>query len=410
MRALKKLLSTPLVWKRVRRSRVLIYGSSGSEIIKNYLAEEATVYKHPESEINVWVAAAVLTRLRLSREGYLYAYLRMARPSVVITMEDNDSLFYRIQALIPTSQTLAIQNGRRDNFAGSPHGGFFERVLKLREHQQLGASYICVFGAAIGELYTKSIGIRESNIVPIGSIRNNAVAETEPTNQSRIIYISSMPNFALGGHPESGATLAFYHGLPVTYRDNWLAEKLAVSYASRFASNTNRQFVVLGKRSSTHTGEYQYYSELLRDSTWSFVPCENQASSYRIVSRNDICVAVDGTLAYEMFGRGYRVAFLSGRLESAGLRQFRDCNFGFPLSLPGRGPFWTDELSISETERVLSFASMSDSGDWESAASDLRKQLMIHDPMNTRLCELLDRMGVATTGPRYWQHDFIPMN
>lgn len=410
MKFLRRLFSTPLVWQRVRQSRVLIYGPSGSEIIKNYLAEEASIYRHPEHEINIWVAVAAISRLQLSREGYLHAYLRMVRPSVVITMEDNDLLFYRIQALNPTCSTLAIQNGRRDHSAGSQAGGFFEQASSLRACREIGATYIAVFGAAIGNLYTESLGIHESRVIPIGSIRNNAVAETEPRYESRIIYISSMPNFALGGHPESDERLAYYHGSPVTYRENWLAEKLAVTYASQFAHNSNRPFVVLGKRSSMHGGESQYYSELLRESKWSFIPCEDQASSYRYITHDDICVAVDGTLAYEMFGRGYRVAFLSGRLKSAGLGQFRDCNFGFPLVLPNRGPFWTDEISTSEVERVLGFVSTSDEEEWENATGEWREQLMVHDPMNERLCDLLEELGVATTGPRYWQNALIPSN
>jgi len=388
----------------------MIYGSSGSEIILNYLAEDAVVFKHPDYEINIPIALVALMRGRLSREGYLLTYLERVRPAVVITMEDNDCLFYRIRPLMPSCRTVAIQNGRRDNYANSPNGGFFDELGRMGERQPIGASCIAVFGSAVGSLYSNCFKYDSPRIVPIGSIRNNAVPENTSERRPRIVYISSMPNFALGGNPESESRLAFYHGSPITYRQYWLAEKLAVYQAARFSELNQFSFVVLGKRTGDDDSEFRYYSQVIGDHQWEFIPCQNQATSYQNILCNDVLVAVDGTLAYEMFGRGYRVAFLSGRLFMAGLGQHKDCNFGFPLKLQDRGRFWTNEVSESETQRVLQFVTTCDKLEWERETRALREQLMVHDPGNTLLCDSLRDLGISSTGPGNWKSELIPEN
>jgi surface carbohydrate biosynthesis protein len=388
----------------------MIYGSSGSEVILNYLSEGAEVFKHPEYEINAWVALAALVRGRITREGYLLTYLKWVKPRTVITLEDNDPLFYRIQPLMPSCKTVAIQNGRRDNIASSPIGGFFDELRRQGEHHELNASVIATFGPAVASLYSECFKHQSPIITPIGSIRNNSIPEHNSQSKPRVVYISSMPNFAVGGDPESDKTLAYYHGSPVTYRQNWLAERIAVLQAARFSEKNHLPFVVLGKRTAKHEGEHRYFSQIIGNHQWEFFPCQNQATSYERIHSKDIIVAVDGTLGYEMFGRGYRVAFLSGRLRLAGLGQHKDCNFGFPIPLPDRGPFWTNDLSEAETQRILQFVATSSQIEWERETRALREQLMVYNPLNTMLCDLLHALGVSTTGPQNWRAEFIPEN
>lgn len=389
----------------------MIFGRTGSEVLQNYIAEPIHQYVHPDDILNVRVLFRALLTGKLSSEGYLLSYLAFVRPDVVVTMEDNNPLFYRISAACPSVRTIAVQNGRRDNFASSPEGGFFDELTRLRDSTGVYVDTLCIFGSAILPLYSTALGssgYRKACVT--GSLRNNAVAPSLSNGKPRVLYVSSMPNFELGSDPKSERTLAYYHGTPITYQDNWSWEAAVVREAARFARRHDREFVVLGKRSSRHTGERSHFEMLLKNQNFSFCPAENQTSSYRAVQPSDVVIAVDGTLAYEMLGRGIRVGFASARLTAAGLEHFKDCNFGFPMELEDRGPFWTNQAEPSEVHRILNFLTSSNDQEWSSISSELRRQLMAYDQMNHTFCELLHELGIRSTGARFWDDNLIPEN
>lgn len=335
----------------------------------------------------------------------------MVCPRVAITMEDNDLLFYRIKPLFPQCSTLAIQNGRRDNFAKSSAGGFFELLERQRSSGEFDVTTLAIFGPYVESLYRNALGpSSKATYVHTGSIRNNAVPLSIRSDSKRIVYISSMPSFLGSATPDSDDVICFYQGTPVTYSQLWTAENLVVRIAGEFANATNRPFVVLGKRSGQRTDEYKHFSRLLSGLNWSFLAAETQASSYANISSADCLVAVDGTLAYEMLGRGNRVAFVAARLKAAGVIFSRDCDFGFPLPLPQAGPFWTSEPTRAEILRVIDFVVNSTQFEWQQASTILREKLMVYDPLNKQLCQLLSLLRVSHNGPKIWESQYIPMN
>lgn len=411
MRQLRNLAGARRAWKLPRKSRVLIYGSSGSHLLSNYISEPTSIYQHPEDSLNVSILILAIFRLRLSRIGYLYTYLKVVSPQIVITFEDNDLSFYRIKGMFPSCTTIAIQNGRRDGFAVSPKGGFFELLHQACKVTAMDASYICLFGNAVKRLYRDALGSSSrAQYLAIGSLRNNAIASSQAASEPRIIYISSMPSFVEGQLPDSEEILGYYGGNPVTYSEYWRAENMLVLELARFASAQSLPLVVLGKRASHRTAEREHFAKILVDFDWQFVSADNQSSTYRQVARRDCIVSVDGTLAYEFLGRGYRVSFFSSRLLLAGLPERRDCDFGYPDDLPAKGKFWTSEVSYSEVSRVLYFLLHSTDDEWQAATRGLKPQLMQFDPGNSRFCELLCSLGVNNTGPKYWDEAQIPRN
>jgi len=389
----------------------LVFGATGADLIKSYVSEDIEIYQHHDTAINMRVLLHTIIRFRLNREGYLRSYLAFVKPRVVITNEDNDLLFYRIPDLVPDCTTIAIQNGRRDNFARHQHGGFFELLRHLRETRPVSVSVLCTFGTAVAQLYRDALGTGGiGSLIPIGSLRNNAVAPRTTSGLQRLVYVSSMPNFELGMNPLATDTFAFYHGRPVSPREYWGIESSIVREAATFAANTNRKFVILGKRASRHPGEYRHYKEILQEQEWEFVPANTQSTSYEAIFDDDVVVSPDSTLAYEIFGRGIRAAFIGARLAIPGLTQHRDCDFGFPLSLPRKGPFWTNEISTAEIHRVLSFSADSTSAEWVIASENHRKQLMLFDPGNGIFCEILKSLNIASTGPHLWPQHLVPLN
>lgn len=411
MRYLRKICTAKRIWTRPRKCSVLIYGESGTDILKFYISEPVHVYLQPNLAINVWVLLHACLHFRFNTDGYLHSYLTLTRPRVAITVEDNDIYFYRIKPLLPECSTIAIQNGRRDNFANGPGGGFFESLKKRLLQEKLDASTVVIFGSAVEDLYRAALGpSSQANYICLGNIRNNAVAPQPLKNKQSLVYISSLPSFMNGATPVSNEAVGVYHERSITYAQMWAAETFVVRKAAEYAKTNGMPFVVLGKRSNSHPGEFLYFSQLLEGLSWEFKAATTRNSSYTNISESDVLVAVDGTLAYEMFGRKYRVAYISARLAAAGIGQFRDCDFGFPLQIPRIGPFWTSELSESEVFRVISWVATASQTEWHDATENLRNRLMVYDPRNQKLCQLLTSLGVSNSGPRFLNEPFFTTN
>jgi surface carbohydrate biosynthesis protein len=92
--------------------------------------------------------------------------------------------------------------------------------------------------------------------------------------------------------------------------------------------------------------------------------------------------------------------FLSGRINAISpelSRKIHDTDFGFPLDLGVRGPFWTNTANKSEFEQIIeSVQSMSDA-QWASAISPYNDVLMAYQPGNSAFIQMLRSEGIPTT-------------
>ncbi|MEN9286682.1 MAG: hypothetical protein RIS39_674, partial [Actinomycetota bacterium] len=80
--------------------RLVYFGRIGLGILRNYVTEtDVAIYENPREHLNVWVALRMLLSRDLSEFSYYRAFLRWRKPKFVITMEDNNTLFYATKLL-----------------------------------------------------------------------------------------------------------------------------------------------------------------------------------------------------------------------------------------------------------------------------------------------------------------------
>ena len=103
-------------------------------------------------------------------------------------------------------------------------------------------------------------------------------------------------------------------------------------------------------------------------------------SSYHSI-RDDLAYLVDqSTLGYEIMGLGHRVGFISFQAK------YRQTDrFGKPLEFGEKGPFWTNDPSEAEIERILDYLLTVSDEQWEKDSGWIRDQLIVHDYGNTKL-------------------------
>ena len=124
IRRIQRLSARKIIWSRPRHRPVLLIDPSGIDILTEFVAiEDIGVLDFEET--NIWVFIRTILKLQLSTSAYVIAYIQMMQPKVVMTFIDNDVNFYKLKSVCSQTKFVAIQNGVRANYSGSPSSGFF---------------------------------------------------------------------------------------------------------------------------------------------------------------------------------------------------------------------------------------------------------------------------------------------
>ena len=395
-----------------KRRRLVYLGATGNSLLGNYIKEESsTTYRSVRDECNVWVALFSVIFGRWSARGYYQSFLRMVRPSIVITFEDNSLEFYLTKAYRPECTTLCIQNGRRDTYSTEPDANIWQ-LIRDSVSPNLAPDVVATHGEPWSMYFREALGQSRTTVIAIGSVRNNALPIGERRQAPRLLFVSSFPNIGAEGELEGklSTLLGYWQGVPVTFGQFYQLEGLIAQTCADIARTRGVRFGVLGKRPSWQKGELSYFSNALSGSEWFFLASETEASSYAAVTDSDVLVNIDSTFGYEMLARGVRVAFVSARMQHAGLHHIKDCEFGYPMVTQPTGPFWTNQATSEEINRVVNYLIDASTEEWESVSRQLRESVMPFDFGNAQLCSLLTSLGIKTGGKREWSLDDVPKN
>lgn len=396
-----------------RRVRLVYFGRIGLGILRNYITEQdVAIYENPRQRLNVWVALRMLLSGDRSEFSYYRSFLRWTKPSVVITMEDNNVTFYATKALLPSCKTIAVQNGVRNSHSHAADSDFKHDLQRL-SREGYDADVIATLGGLGSVFYRDALPHSKVRLVEAGHLMNNALSlSSGPESARRLVFISKFPNRGTQAvDPEwESKVIVFLGDVGLTAQQYYNIESIAARACALIAREHSLPFVVLGKRPEWQVGEYTYFARHLEGLQWQYLPSTFQASSYESIRPNDVIVNVDSTLGYELFARGLRVAFVAARMQAAGHPEIVEHQFGYPLITQRSGPYWTADASESEIRRVLSTAISVGDEEWATLTSSARKMLFHFDKGNSLLCQELDRLGIANTGPRLWTRELIPKN
>ena len=389
------------VWPR--RYRAVFIGSTGESLLKTYVAEnDIAIYVGPRVKLNVWIAILAIFSGRWGVRGYYRAFLRFTRPKFVITFEYNALEFYLTKVFSPSCVTVCLQNGRRDTHSSSPETDIWKSIQQFVAPKH-APDIVLSHGEPWSTYYRSALG-DTALVRAIGNVRNNAIEQRLQGESPRVIFISSFPNLGEDGDLASmrEKVLGYWQQQELTFGNFYHSEGLVATAAAAVAQTLGLEFCVLGKRPSWQQGELRYYTSALRGMLWTFLPAESKSLSYERVSANDIIVNIDSTFGYEMFARGIRVAFISCRMQTAGLPEIRDCEFAYPLITEPTGFFWTNSDTPAEMRRVITAVASMSVGEWDAATRNLRASVMPFDLGNGELCAVLTELGIKTHGPSTW--------
>lgn len=383
--------------KFLRSTDVLIYDESSVRRLAPFIdIKDALVFDTSLKKLNIWVLLSSLRYGKPNLQNYLFGYLRTVKPRFVITLIDNSIPFYFINSEFPKITTIAIQNGRRDNFGRSPNTGFVDLLSASHSLGKPKVTHYCMFGKAEINLFQKYIS---ATFHAVGNIQNNSMLnQHNPQSAAKPIvsFVSSHPNLSASRELTAlSDEICMYIGnRPITYQAYYGIERLVAAAYAKICHRLDFEFQVIGKRPISTPQEAEFFRTAIDDIPFEFFPAENDQTSYRRLLASDVVISVDSTLAYEMFARNKRCVFVAARGTAIGDENIDFCKFASPLKVPVAGPFWTNTFDLSKCEELLKFVIGSSQDDWNSCSLEIRNQIMVFDPSNQKLTDLFSELGL----------------
>lgn len=357
------------LWRTPRQSRILIYDASHEELLRSYLAEWAPEVLHVRGEqINVPVLFSSIFRKGRKFEAYIDNFIEAVRPSLVVTMIDNNPDFLALSKRHPAVETLFVQNGVRAYV-----GDIFETLDTTGQsyRRSLFVDHMLVFGSTVGAEYARFV---DGRVVLMGSIKNNHVERVTSPRVGVIAFISQWRNYGpvLGGQQYS-------------HDQFFQPDEVILPFLEGYAREHEKQIMIVpvnSRGSELRNAEEKYFAALL-GCTPQFVERPEPFGSYHAIDSAEVVVGVDSTLAYESAARGNKTAILSIRGTLLGLPSY---NFGWPGQLAAEGPFWTNHPDTKVFRRILDGLFAADDATWRAAlVAERFSDLMRFDPSNTIL-------------------------
>jgi surface carbohydrate biosynthesis protein len=375
-----------------RSQQVALFDASGLSLLTKYIHQK-DISIIDADHMNVFAALRMLAAGKKSLFDYTVAYLKLFKPKFVFTFIDNNVDFYKIATLFPEIKFIAIQNGLRANYANQIGYGFFDVLNRESQNNKLSAHAICVFGKSSGDLYKKFI---RTEPVITGSLKNNLIGDDVLSTQKfDIVLISQHSPFQI---PNS-ETVFYFGDQPFSAPEFYFIEQRVVRFLAERAVRTNQSFAVLGKRTDSSPFECEFFTSAAKPYPVQFFPKTSESSTYELCQSASLIVTVDSAVGHEFLARGKKVVFLSGRINAISpelSRKIHDTDFGFPLDLGVRGPFWTNTANESEFEQIIESVQTMSDAQWASAVNPYNDVLMAYQPGNSAFIQMLLSEGIPT--------------
>jgi surface carbohydrate biosynthesis protein len=365
-----------LDWRFPRRVDVLIVFTDTSHHLREYFPQQkVSVLDLDDPTRNVFALIASLIFRRVSVLTYLAGYIALTRPRLVISMQDNFEPLWHLKALRPEVAIALVQNGLRTDELGST-------PLFIEDRCQV--DYFFCFSTEAASFLRRRVN---AYFTPSGSFRNNHSHRVH-SPEMHISYISTYRCDLVPTH-----VVRIRDGTSgVTYQQIW-AHRLAVIHIVLEICNVNSfRLRILGK-DLDHKSEYNFFAAALGDSSFDFVPRQDQHFQHAETDLARIVVSTGSTLGLESLSRGNRTAIFD---QMPALLNQPSQRFGWPSVLPTEGLFWSESATADRISTIIRFLLECSDAEWQSTLREYQAQIPVFDPGNSLFCEKLKHFGAQS--------------
>ena len=373
-----RFIAPPKKWQTPRKSKILVYGACGIEVMLPYLKNyNVTIMAVRGEFINLPCFFLAMLKIDFWKgklfNAYVETFICAVSPQIIITFVDNNPAFFEISKRFKDIKTIFIQNGTRGE-----SGDIFEYLVKSESYH---VDYILVHGKSIGLHYKNYIS---GQLISIGSLKNNSARKLTNVPNDYVLFISQWHP-----KPDNGIFYVEADGTPIYWDDFFEPESMVLAFIDKWCVKNNKHLKICGRCKDDDALEKFFYADRLINCAWDFIPNTNNYSAYKLIDAAEISVFIDSTLGYESLARGKKTAAFTCR----GFSISSDAaNFGWPQKLVENGPFWTNNQDQNQFKRIMDYLNSVDNDDWEKVCYHSINDIIEFDPDNSRLVTLLDKL------------------
>tara|TARA_B100000780_G_C21118763_1_gene452955 strand:+ start:1774 stop:2958 length:1185 start_codon:yes stop_codon:yes gene_type:complete len=378
-----------ITFLKPKKKNILIFDRVGSESITKSIHDKKKfdILCSRYEELNLYILLKftflniVKSKKNFSYLGYLDIYIKTVKPKLVISLIDNNPMFFKLKNINPNIYFICIQNGVSSS------------QIELTKYPKIKIDLFLCFSKYYAAYYKKYFA-KKTEV--IGSSRFNYflkyVKKLQKHKTDNIVFISQFTKFdswIIFGKKIS-KSLHFYPEkkvLPIIFRYCVKKKiKLIITFRSRISKNKildEKNFYINILRNEIDKTNNKYLS---------FLTSSDNYASYKAVAKCRLAVCIDSALGKEAMAIN-KVIHFPMRSKFIG----KTVKFGWPKKLPSLGFFWLNYFSKNKVENILSENYEMSQESW---FRKLKKQnldlLIFKDPDNLKLKSIINKYSNPT--------------
>lgn len=354
----KKTIKKPL------KKKILIINKDLSDFIIKYVKTNFDIldtrfHYFPFRQLNLYVLAKSFLKLKFSFFDYVCEYIRLVQPKILITLIDNDPMFYKLKHVFPNIKTIMIQNGLRSLVKED----ILSQSKKLKKNNYSVDYYFC-FNKEIGNKFKIFL---KCNVVSIGSFRSNSYIKKIKKKKYEFLYIS-----------------VYRFGRKIASEDIIFLKNL-----EKYLFQKGKSLTILGSQTFYKIHEYNFYKNIFKNINFIFIEKSIKRKTYKILDQSKISINIDSTAGYESLSRNNKVGFFCIRGNQY---SYNSLKFGWPNYFKNKGLFWTNKNNYMEIKRVLNYLIKTNDQEFLSKNNKIINIVMDKDKNNKKFTRCVSKL------------------
>ena len=345
---LKIFLSAELQFKLPKKCQILFFDQVNDKNLKKYFDKYTTETFFLRGEkLNIPCILLSLFYKGKFLDRYLKAFIKMSNPNIILTLIDNNSVFYTLSKKNPKIKTIFIQNGWRTNYLDV----FHELENQSEQNKSFFVDYKFVFGEAYAKKFSDFNGGENINF---GSFKNNSSEILLHKKLNIISYTSFFnPIWASDLYAKDRVFKIENKNLSlIEFSIN--PDKFILLFLSKYAKSKNMDLFIIPRSRKKETlfreAESAYYKNHIGIKA-KFLDLNTNYPSYNALDISTINVTMDSTLGYECLARQNKTAFFSIRGTINNINDYSV--FGWPMDFDDTGFFWTNKPDYKIFKKIM---------------------------------------------------------
>ena len=376
LKLIKILYKAKWVLQQPEVKKILIFNSSGSEIIKKYIAMNSyQILSDRYCEINFYcVIKTIFSKKKFTKKfshNYFINFIQLSKAKIIISHIDNNPFLWGLKEHLPKIKILLIQNGIRifedkKNLTPVKQDNPFGI---LKRNKKIGnVDFFFVANKYFSNRYKEFINCKTKII---GYFRNNQLTyNSKKIEKNSLTYISQYrPNYK------------YKHNVD-------MPDEKILKFLNEYAFKNNKKLNILCGPVKLTTKNFerekllQFCKKELKFANWKFYQKNKGISSryYNYIKciNSNVIVTIDSTLGYELLARGKRVAFFSTR-DWGGYH----LKFGYPKKMNNSGVFWTNNYDVKKYKKILDYLFLNSDQNFYNKNKKIISDLVFFDKKNS---------------------------